>query len=101
MKMLWMNLVYTYICTTYLEYLKKKEKRSIRAIEYILVIMHHESLKKWGKPLLRYPIYIDGEEVRIFYISDLLRVMAPTMLGTDGIHSGREMDRYSKMLNKY
>ncbi|MGL5041765.1 MAG: hypothetical protein ACRC6X_01515 [Culicoidibacterales bacterium] len=101
MKMLWMDLVYSHICRKYLEYLKEKEKRSIRSIEYILVIMHHESLKKGGKRLLRYPIYIDGEEVRIFYISDLLRVMPPTMFGPDGIHNGREMDRYSKMLNKY
>lgn len=96
--MVWMNLVYTFICRKYLE---KKSDRTIKSMEYILVLMQYESLKKWGSPLLRDPIYFDGENIRVVFISDLLRVMPPTVLGTDGFHSGREMDRYIKLLNKY
>jgi len=68
----WMATIYTYIVA---DYIKDKPENAKDTMERILFLMQYDSLlndKK--KPMLPYKIYIYEDEIRVRYISDLLRV---------------------------
>jgi|GEM_PF-1176692 len=76
----WVSLLYTYIVA---DYIKDKPEKAKDTIERILFLMQYDSLlndKK--KTMLPYKIYIYEDEIRVRYISDLLRVTRAMRLST-------------------
>ena len=91
----YMNKVYYYICY---KYLHGKPERKIENLEKILFLMQHQSLRESNKFFLRYKIYIYNDEIRIRYISDLLRVSPIIDFGGDGMAYRKSMKYYQKKL---
>jgi len=74
-----MNLeaVYTTVCYTYLT---KNKNATIEDAEKVLFLMQYNRMKKENRKLYDEKTYIRDDEIYIAYISDLLRVMAPTKM---------------------
>lgn len=97
MKIIWMNHIYLYICSSYIN----KNKR-IDVLEAILLLMQIESIKNFGCPFYKYKTYIYDGNIRIPYLSDLLRI-SPIVTIPYGRHfyGPRRMDKYVNMFKKY
>lgn len=93
MRRMWMNVVYTLLT----ENLYKK--RSVEIIEYLVFLVQIESLNYY-KPFIPYKIYIFNNQIRIPYLSDLLRINKPIYIMYNGYNLDK-FDRYLKLFNEY
>lgn len=93
----WMNYVYHMACT---EKLHEDTKENIEVLEKVLLLAQYESLLKDGKPFLKYKIHIYEDNIRIKYISDLLRVSPINSFGSYYV-SFYSFVIYKKRVKKY
>ncbi len=70
MHILWLRKIYSYMGASYFS----NKNNKIEIFEYLLFLVQYEVLQNKNKSFLREKIYIDGNNVRIKYISDLIRV---------------------------
>lgn len=102
----WMAEVYGFICS---HYIKGKPENIKEKTEKILFLMQYESLHTGEKkPFIPYKIYIDGINIRVRYIHDILcvrKVMTNFARGGGkAFPSWRGMKdilKYDKIFNKY
>jgi len=100
----WVSLLYTYIVA---DYIKDKPEKAKDTIERILFLMQYDSiLNDKKKPMLPYKIYIYEDEIRVRYISDLLRVTRAKRLfnGVTSFPSWRSIKdefKYLELSKKY
>lgn len=97
MRRIWMHKIYNYICSYYLI----KNPNSIFKLECILFLMQIESIEKYGKLFYKYKTYVYQKQIRIPYLSDLLRVSPIILLSNDHIYGTKKIDKYLKMFKKY
>ena len=80
----------------------EKNHNQINKLEKILFLMQHESLTKYGVPLLVYKTYIYENGIYLRYLSDMLRISEPTAVN-DQRHIDKKVKKYGyeEMMNKY
>jgi len=101
----WMATLYDYIVA---DYIKDKPEKAKDTMERILFLMQYDSiLNDKKKPMLPYKIYIYEDEIRVRYISDLLRVtreMGKFFVGGRSAPSWRGINaeyKYLELSKKY
>lgn len=92
-----MEHIYDYICLRFL----KKNNNNFQRLEKICFLMQFESLNKLKKPMFMCKIYLEGNNIKIEYLSDIFRVMSPDRFGYHRFGSVKKMDKYIKMIRKY
>ena len=101
----WVATLYDYIVA---DYIKDKPEKAKDTMERILFLMQYDSiLNDKKKPMLPYKIYIYEDEIRVRYISDLLRVtreMGEFFVGGRSAPSWRGINaeyKYLELSKKY
>jgi len=101
----WVATLYDYIVA---DYIKDKPEKAKDTMERILFLMQYDSiLNDKKKPMLPYKIYIYEDEIRVRYISDLLRVtreMGKFFVGGRSAPSWRGINaeyKYLELSKKY
>lgn len=95
-----------------MDYIKEKPESAKENLENILFLLQYDSLqdKKNKKPFIPYKIYIDGDVIRIRFISDLFQViktMGNYWIGARGSfppipwHGPTDEYKYMNLLEKY
>lgn len=85
---------YNYICLDFL----KKNKNNILKLEKICILMQFESLLTNNTPVFYCKIYLDNDDLKIEYLSDIFRVMRPQNLG---YHRFCNIYKMGKILKQY
>lgn len=70
MHIFWLRKIYSYMGYSYFS----NKNNDIVVFEYLLFLVQFEVLQNKKKSFLKEKIYIDGNKIRIKYISDLIRV---------------------------
>lgn len=97
MRRLWIHEIYIYICSDYL--IRFPDKKNV--LEAIIFLIQLESLNTFKRPFYKYKTFVDGNKIRIPYLSDLIRISPIITFSNDHIYASKSMDKYIRIFKKY